>query len=144
MPQFNIHLYSPTSTSVRIEVALRFFGESGMILEMNNCKGAGRILQGMDCSWFSRYPEEDERYVHYHTKHTDSIFCYNTQHLLCSLCSNQYFQHTHNIIIYKLWTNNKCNNIIWFYYIQYTVIINHLYHFYQNHLLYWSFIILYR
>ena len=33
---FNIILYSPTSTSVHIEVAMIFGGESGMILEFED------------------------------------------------------------------------------------------------------------
>ena len=53
------------STSGQLEVALKFSGERGMILEMDNSKGDGRLLQGMNCSWISRYKEEDERYLYY-------------------------------------------------------------------------------
>ena len=59
--QFNILLLSPTSTSVHVEVALKFSGERGMILEFENKRGRGKNLRGMDCSWISRYREEDER-----------------------------------------------------------------------------------
>jgi len=62
MPQFQIYLLSPTSTSVHKEVATIFSGNKGMILEMHNDKGDSQYLTGMDCSWISRYKEEDERY----------------------------------------------------------------------------------
>lgn len=60
VPQFNIYLISPTSTTVHLEVATRFSGEHGMILEFDNSKGNAQLLKGMDCSWISRY-KEDER-----------------------------------------------------------------------------------
>ena len=59
--EFNIFLYSPTSTSVRIEVAIKFSGDQGMIIEFNNKKGAAKHVKGFDVSWISRYREEDER-----------------------------------------------------------------------------------
>ena len=41
---------------------LRFHsGNKGMILEFDNSKGWGRDLRAMDCSWISRYKEEDEK-----------------------------------------------------------------------------------
>eukprot|EP01083_Nonionella_stella_P101748 288722_1 len=62
IPQFNIRLYSPTSTSKQIEIALKFSGAKGMVLQLNNVSGGDRdILRAFDCSWISRYPEEDER-----------------------------------------------------------------------------------
>ena len=62
MPQFAIKLFCPTSTSCHIEVALKFAGEDGIILEFNTSKEhwASR-LKGLDLSWISRYKEEDER-----------------------------------------------------------------------------------
>ena len=63
--QFNIFLLSPTSTSVQIHVAIRFSGDRGMILEFDNTQGKGRALAAMDCSWISRYHEEDERCVNF-------------------------------------------------------------------------------
>ena len=63
IPQFSMYIYSPLSTSVHLEVALQFSGESGMILEMDNSQGRCKSLQGMDVSWISRYREENERYV---------------------------------------------------------------------------------
>jgi len=62
MPQFQVYLLSPTSTSVHKEVATKFSGNKGMILEMDNDKGDSQLVMGMDCSWISRYREEDERY----------------------------------------------------------------------------------
>ena len=38
IPQFNMYFYSPTLTSIHLEVALKFSGEEGMILEMDNSK----------------------------------------------------------------------------------------------------------
>ena len=64
LPQFNIQLLSPTSTSVHLEVAMKFSGDSGMIIEFENKSGDGRYIKGFDCSWISRFKEEDERYDH--------------------------------------------------------------------------------
>ena len=61
--QFNMWIESPLSTTIHLEVAMKFSGEEGMILEMDNEKGDGQLLKAMDCSWISRYKEEDERYV---------------------------------------------------------------------------------
>ncbi len=63
LPEFNIFLCSPTSTSMQIEVALKFGGSNGMVIQLNN-KSSGKYdtLRGFDVSWVSRYPEEDERY----------------------------------------------------------------------------------
>ena len=63
MPQFCMYLYSPTSTSAQLEVALRFAGEYGIILEMDLSGKKSSLLRAMDVSWISRYKEEDERYV---------------------------------------------------------------------------------
>eukprot|EP00488_Nonionellina_sp_1-RS-2012_P000260 TRINITY_DN10750_c0_g1_i1.p1 TRINITY_DN10750_c0_g1~~TRINITY_DN10750_c0_g1_i1.p1 ORF type:complete len:106 (-),score=5.13 TRINITY_DN10750_c0_g1_i1:69-386(-) len=58
IPQFNIRLCTPTSTSKHIEIAMRFCGRYGIIIQLNNDQ---LQLRGFNCSWFSRYPEEDER-----------------------------------------------------------------------------------
>ena len=63
MPEFRIRLISPTSTSCHIEVAVKFSGESGIVIEMNNNVGLAKQTFGMDVSWLSRFKEEDERYV---------------------------------------------------------------------------------
>ena len=62
---FFLRLSSPTSTSKRIEVAIKFSGYTGMILKLNNPLGNKqcRYLRGFDCSMISRHPEEDERYI---------------------------------------------------------------------------------
>ena len=60
--QFNMFILSPLSSSLHIEVALKFSGDSGMVLEMDNSSSNCVYLQGLDVSWISRYREEEERY----------------------------------------------------------------------------------
>ena len=63
VPEFNIRLLSPTSTSVQIQVAIKFSGRQGIILEFqNDTLGANHTVKGFNVSSISRYPEEDERY----------------------------------------------------------------------------------
>ena len=64
LPEFNIRLISPTSTSLHIEVAMKFSGEQGIIIELNNDK-VGKHTQALDVSWISRFAEEEERYSFY-------------------------------------------------------------------------------
>ena len=72
MPQFDIILFSPTSSSIHKEVATRFGGESGMLIEFDNSKGNGTYVSGFDGSWVSRYgAQEDERYL----IHTNTTLC---------------------------------------------------------------------
>ena len=62
MPSFNLRLCSPTSTSVHLEVAMKFSGDEGIILQINNPRTHQyQQLRGFNCSWLSRYFEEDER-----------------------------------------------------------------------------------
>ena len=61
MSQFHIHLLSPTSTSIHIQVALKFGGESGIIMELNNDQMHTKNTRAFDVSFLSRYKEEDER-----------------------------------------------------------------------------------
>ena len=61
VPEFNIHLQSPTSTSVHIEVAIKFSGQQGIILEFHNHHAHSQYARAFDVSSISRYPEEDER-----------------------------------------------------------------------------------
>ena len=64
--QFQMTLYGPTSTTVHKEVATRFGGGDGMLLQFDNSKGAGQFVKGFDVSWISRYGlQEDERYEHF-------------------------------------------------------------------------------
>ena len=62
MPYFHIRLCSPTSTTVHIEVAMKFSGEQGMIVRLNNPSENSRcsLLRGFEARIISRYPEEDE------------------------------------------------------------------------------------
>eukprot|EP01084_Bolivina_argentea_P261910 442778_1 len=62
MSGFNMRLCSPTSVSMHIEVATKFAGREGMILQLNNSSAATyRYLRGFDVSWISVYKEENER-----------------------------------------------------------------------------------
>ena len=64
IPQFGITLNSPTSTSVHIEVATKFAGDHGMIVELGIGSDFNMVnLRVFDCSWISQYKEEDERYI---------------------------------------------------------------------------------
>ena len=65
MPYFHIRLCAPTSTSRQIEVSMKFSGEGGMILQLNNPVQNHRCmyLRGFDVCAISRYREEDEVYV---------------------------------------------------------------------------------
>ena len=61
MPQFSIKLHSPTSTSCHQEVACKFSGESGIIIQFDNSGGTAVVMKGLDVSWLSRFRKEDER-----------------------------------------------------------------------------------
>ena len=64
MPQFTMHLLSPTSTSCHIQVAVKFSGDQGILIQFNNDDGRAKDVRGMDISWLSRFKKEDERYIH--------------------------------------------------------------------------------
>ena len=62
LPQFAIRLFSPTSTSCKIAVAVNFSGHQGIIVEfMTGQEYNAASLRGLDLSWISRFKEEDER-----------------------------------------------------------------------------------
>ena len=61
LPQFSIRLYGPTSTSTHIEVAMRFSGTNGTIIQLNNQGSSGQLESFFDCHWVSAFPEESER-----------------------------------------------------------------------------------
>ena len=65
LPYFSIRLCSPTSTTLHIEVAMKFSGQQGMILALNNPEDNCncRWLRGFEFGAVSRYPEEDEVYA---------------------------------------------------------------------------------
>ena len=58
LTQFGIRLNGPTSTSKSRAVAIRFAGEQGIVMKMDN---EDRMLCFLDCVPFSQYPEEEER-----------------------------------------------------------------------------------
>ena len=63
LPSFAIRLCSPTSTSKQIHVAIKFSGDNGIIMQFNTPNTDGfKTLRAFDCSFISRYKEEDERY----------------------------------------------------------------------------------
>ena len=81
IPQFNMSTHGPTSTSIHIEVATRFSGSKGIIIQMNNSSGLSQWLKGMDVSFISRYKEEDERYViHYESVYIAIFLIHYTLH----------------------------------------------------------------
>ena len=66
LPQFKITLYGPTSPTIHKEVATRFAGDNGMLIEFDHPKQFGDedyAAKGFDVSWISRYgSQEAERY----------------------------------------------------------------------------------
>eukprot|EP01084_Bolivina_argentea_P269891 458812_1 len=62
IPQFNIRLTGPTSTTKEIEVAETFSGDYGIIIQLNNngCWGS-QSLMSWNCCWMSNYSGENER-----------------------------------------------------------------------------------
>ena len=65
IPEFSIFLCSPTSTSMQIEVAIKFSGDQGTVIQLDNpCRSQYEFLRGFNCCWLSRYKEEDERYCY--------------------------------------------------------------------------------
>lgn len=65
IPNFFIRLYSPTSTSKHIQVALKFSGDNGIIMKLDNPIDNAQCsrLRAFDCTFISRYKEEAERYI---------------------------------------------------------------------------------
>eukprot|EP01084_Bolivina_argentea_P003037 5667_1 len=62
IPEFNIRLCSPTSTSKQLAVATKFGGDKGIIIQLNNNGNVGgHMLRCFNCSWLSNYKGEDER-----------------------------------------------------------------------------------
>ena len=59
IPQFALALHSPTSTTKDIEVSVNFSGRDGLIVEFSRKTGASKEFN-FDCSWLSRYPDENE------------------------------------------------------------------------------------
>lgn len=64
VPQFDLRLCAPTSTSKHLSVSLNFAKRSGMILQLNNDQDSHAVAQlspFFNVSWISRFPDEDER-----------------------------------------------------------------------------------
>eukprot|EP01083_Nonionella_stella_P290816 989513_1 len=62
MASFCMRLCSSTSTSKQIEVAMKFSGKRGIVLQMDNpILYQYMYLHGFNASWISRYKTEDER-----------------------------------------------------------------------------------
>eukprot|EP01084_Bolivina_argentea_P062913 114973_1 len=61
IPSFSIRLRGPTSASIFKEIAIRFSGSDGMILQMNNKKWPGKAEVFFNCSFITAFPEEEER-----------------------------------------------------------------------------------
>ena len=65
MQSFSIRLCAPTSTSVQMEVAVKFSGSNGIIMQLTTkgiMTGTAQFVRGFDVSWLSNFKEEDERY----------------------------------------------------------------------------------
>ena len=61
--QFKAYFKAPTSTSKDIEVAINFASRDGMIMEIQNKYDQATLQKIFDCSWLSRYSEENERLI---------------------------------------------------------------------------------
>eukprot|EP01084_Bolivina_argentea_P120088 212874_1 len=58
---FNMRLCGPTSTSIHIEVGIRFSGDDGTILQFNNNGDHNsKTLRAFNCCWLSNYSGEQE------------------------------------------------------------------------------------
>ena len=65
MQSLSIRLCAPTSTSVQMEVAVKFSGSNGIIIQLTTkgiMTGNAAKVRGFDVSWLSQFKEEDERY----------------------------------------------------------------------------------
>eukprot|EP01084_Bolivina_argentea_P245929 411664_1 len=61
IPEFNIRLCGPTSTSKQFAVAMRFGGDKGMVIQLNNDGDyQSDKLCAFNCSWLSNYNGEEE------------------------------------------------------------------------------------
>jgi len=69
IPSFAMRLNSPSSTSREITVAMKFSGETGVLLTFDNPSGDSssslvnvqyKYLRGWSCAWISRFKEEEE------------------------------------------------------------------------------------
>merc|ERR1712228_728046 len=62
LPEFNLRLCAPTSTTMQIEIALKFATRNGTVIQLNNNSGNDYDhLRLFNISWISRFKDEDER-----------------------------------------------------------------------------------
>merc|ERR1712228_1153518 len=63
LPQFNLRLSAPTSTTMQIEVAHKFATRNGTVIQLNNNSNGPYVdhLRLFNISWISRFKDEDER-----------------------------------------------------------------------------------
>merc|ERR1712228_337442 len=62
LPQFNLRFCAPTSTTMQIEIALKFATRNGTVIQLNNnSNGDHDKLRLFNISWLSRFKDEDER-----------------------------------------------------------------------------------
>merc|ERR1712228_916667 len=63
LPQFNLRLCAPTSTTMQIEIALKFATSNGTVIQLNNNSYDDQYdkLRLFNISWISRFKDEDER-----------------------------------------------------------------------------------
>merc|ERR1712228_795249 len=63
LPQFNLRLCAPTSTTMQIEIALKFATSNGTVIQLNNNSSDDKFddLRLFNISWISRFKDEDER-----------------------------------------------------------------------------------
>ena len=61
IPEIMIRLNGPTSSTKQIEVATRFGGDTGCIIQLdNNSYQQNHLLRCIDLGWTANYSEEDE------------------------------------------------------------------------------------
>eukprot|EP01084_Bolivina_argentea_P135932 239441_1 len=61
IPEFNIRLNGPTSTSKQVEIARQFAGVGGIVIQLNNNGSVGDAkLRAFGCAFISNYASEDE------------------------------------------------------------------------------------
>eukprot|EP01083_Nonionella_stella_P234881 826463_1 len=61
MPQFNISLFCPTSTTKQESVAWEFAGDDGIVIQLsNNGENDNLSIKSFSCAWLSGHPRESE------------------------------------------------------------------------------------
>ena len=61
LPEYNIRLCGPTSTTTEMEIAHRFSGSDGIILQLNNMESiSSHYVRIFSCAWISNHANEEE------------------------------------------------------------------------------------